>query len=79
MSLARSAFIVLNGKAAGREDVRAAVGAARGDALDVEVGVTWEGADAERFARRAAREGFEVPNAPSSLELIPGDAVRPQG
>ena len=60
MTLARSAFIVLNGKTAGREDVRAAVGAARGDGLKIEVGVTWEGSDAERFARRAAKEGFEV-------------------
>ena len=60
MSPARSAFIVLNGKAAAREDVRDAVEAARSDSLDVEVGVTWEGSDAKRLARRAAREGFEV-------------------
>ena len=57
---ARSACLVLHGKAAKREDVRAAVRAVRDDGFHVDVHVTWEGGDAARFARRAANEGFGV-------------------
>jgi lipid kinase YegS len=51
---------VLHGKAAQREDVRAAVRAARDEGHRVEVRVTWEGGDAGRFARQAAEAGFDV-------------------
>ena len=60
MDAAQSACLVLHGKAARREDVRAAVRAVRDDGFHVDVHVTWEGGDAARFARRAANEGFGV-------------------
>jgi lipid kinase YegS len=60
MKVAQSACLVLHGKAAMREDVRAAVRAVRDEGIQVDVRVTWEGGDAERFARQAANEGFEV-------------------
>ena len=60
MDAAQSACLVLHGKAAMREDVRAAVRAVREDGFHVDVHVTWEGGDAARFARRAANEGFGV-------------------
>lgn len=56
----RSACLVLHGKAAAREDVRAAVRAVREEGVEVDVRVTWEASDAERFARQAARDGFGV-------------------
>ncbi len=57
---AESACLVLHGKAAMRDDVRAAVRAVRDEGISVDVRVTWEAGDAERFARQAAKEGFEV-------------------
>jgi lipid kinase YegS len=57
---ARSACLILNGKSAMRDDVREAVRAVRDEGTDIEVRVTWEGGDAERFARQAAGEGFRV-------------------
>src|SRR5262245_13899577 len=56
----RSACLVLHGKAAMRDDVRAAVRAVRKEGVELEVRVTWEAGDATRFARRAAEEGFAV-------------------
>src|SRR4051812_42033459 len=55
-----SAFLVLNGKVAMRDDVRAAVRAVREEGCRVEVRVTWEGGDATRFARQAAEAGFRL-------------------
>jgi lipid kinase YegS len=55
-----SACLVLHGKAAMREDVRAAVRKLRDEGIPIDVRVTWEGGDAERFARQAANEGFGV-------------------
>jgi lipid kinase YegS len=60
MSAPRSACLVLHDKVALREDVRAAVRAARDEGFRVEVRVTWEGGDATRFARQAAEAGFGV-------------------
>lgn len=57
---ARSACLVLHGKAATRDAVRAAVRASRDEGARIDVRVTWESGDAQRFAREAAREGFEV-------------------
>jgi lipid kinase YegS len=56
----QSACLVLHGKAALREDVRAAVRAVRDEGYPVEVRVTWEGGDATRFARWAAQAGAET-------------------
>jgi lipid kinase YegS len=55
-----SVCLILNGKAAMRDDVREAVRAIRDEGIALEVRVTWEGGDAERFARQAAGEGFRV-------------------
>jgi lipid kinase YegS len=52
--------VILHGKAAMREDVREAVRAVRDEGVEVDVRVTWEAGDAERFARQAAREDFRV-------------------
>jgi len=60
VSDARSACLVLHGKAATREDVRAAIRAVRAEGARVEVRVTYEAGDAPRFARAAAEEGFGV-------------------
>ena len=46
--------LILHGKAAGDERVRAAIAAVRGDGHEVEVRVTYEAGDATRFAREAA-------------------------
>ena len=60
MSAGSSVCLILNGKAAPRDDVRAAVRTVREEGARVDVRVTWEGDDAERFAGQAAKEGFEV-------------------
>jgi lipid kinase YegS len=60
MSGSRSACLVLHGKAAARDDVRAAVRTVRDEGVDLEVRVTWEAGDAERFARQAAGGGSGV-------------------
>lgn len=60
VNTSQSACLVLHGKAAMREDVRAAVRTVRDEGCRVEVRVTWEGGDAGRFARQAAEAGFGV-------------------
>jgi lipid kinase YegS len=52
--------LILHGKAAGREDVRVAVGAIREQGSSIDVRVTWESGDAYRFARDAADAGCLV-------------------
>jgi lipid kinase YegS len=52
--------LVLHSKAAGRDDVRAAVGAIRDQGFPIDVHVTWESGDATRFAREAADAGCPV-------------------
>ena len=49
----RHLLLVLNGKAAPREDVRSAVEAVRGAGHTLEVRVTYDGDDAGRFVREA--------------------------
>ncbi|MCF6205464.1 MAG: lipid kinase YegS [Sulfurovum sp.] len=49
--------IILNGKKAQDEEIREAVMTLRGEGVSVEVRVTWEKGDAERFAIEAAHEG----------------------
>ena len=49
--------IILNGKKADDEEIRDAVQILRGEGVRVEVRVTWEKGDAERFAMEAAFEG----------------------
>ena len=56
----RSIELILNGKSAGRPEVRSAVQAVRAKGHPVEVRVTWEAGDADRFAREAAQRNVEV-------------------
>ena len=46
-------FLILNGKSAGDEAVREAVAQLREQGRDLQVRVTWEGGDAERYVREA--------------------------
>jgi lipid kinase YegS len=55
-----AACLVLNGKAALRDDVRAAVHAVRDEGHHIAVRVTWEGGDAARYAGEAADSGCGV-------------------
>ncbi len=50
-------WLILNGKSASDEAVRAAVRAQREAGVDLEVRVTWEGGDAERYVREAVGAG----------------------
>lgn len=59
-------WLILNGKSAGRPQVRAAVQAARDRGIDVSVHVTWEGGDAARFAADATR------GAPPGRRVVAG-------
>ncbi len=52
--------LILNGKSASRPEVRDAVETVREEGHDIEVRVTWEGSDAGRFAREAAKRGVGV-------------------
>lgn len=52
--------LILNGKPAGDEAVRAAVLARREAGVDLGVRVTWEGGDAERYVREAVDDGASV-------------------
>ena len=49
--------IILNGKKADLEDIRAAVAVLRRNSVEVEVRVTWEHGDAIRFVEEAGQEG----------------------
>jgi len=53
-----------------REDVRATVRAVRDEEIRLDARVTWEGGDAERFARQAAKEA-----TPSELTELLGGAA----
>ncbi len=59
MSLSRWRLI-LNGKSAGDVDVRDAVKVWRERGIDLEVRVTWEGGDAERYVAEAIDNGVDV-------------------
>jgi lipid kinase YegS len=49
--------IILNGKKAGLSEVRSAVELLRQESAEIEVRVTWEKGDAERFVSKAGRDG----------------------
>ncbi|WP_312061986.1 lipid kinase YegS [Pantoea septica] len=53
-------LLILNGKGAGNEDLRAAVTALRDEGFDVAVRVTWEKGDGERYVEEALRLGAET-------------------
>lgn len=52
--------LILNGKATGNEDVREAVAALRERGVQVEVRVTWESGDAERYVAEAIAHGVDT-------------------
>lgn len=52
--------LILNGKSTGNEDVREAVRVLRGRGIDLQVRVTWEGGDAERYVAEAIAHGVDV-------------------
>jgi lipid kinase YegS len=52
--------LIVNGKSAGDPDLREAVRQVRDGGQELDVRVTWEGGDATRYARQAARDGVDV-------------------
>jgi lipid kinase YegS len=52
--------LILNGKAAGDEPLRAAVAAMRARAIALSVRVTWEASDAERYVAEAIADGTDT-------------------
>ncbi len=52
--------LILNGKSTGNEDVRDAVRVLRGRGIDLQVRVTWEGGDAERYVADAIEHGVDT-------------------
>lgn len=52
--------LILNGKSAGDEAVRAAVANLRDDGVRLDVRVTWEDGDAERYVAEAIAEGVDA-------------------
>ena len=52
--------MILNGKSAGDDAVRAAVSALRDSGVRLDVRVTWEGGDAERYVAEAIADGIDT-------------------
>ncbi len=52
--------LILNGKSAGDDDVRDAVARLREDGVALDVRVTWEGGDAERYVAEALAAGVDT-------------------
>ena len=52
--------LILNGKSAGNDELRSAVGHWRGQGVQLEVRVTWEDGDAERYVAEAIDHGVDV-------------------
>ena len=52
--------LILNGKSAGDDDVRDAVAALRDAGVQLDVRVTWEGGDAERYVAEAIADGIDT-------------------
>jgi lipid kinase YegS len=52
--------LILNGKSAGNDDLRSAVGRLREQNLVLDVRVTWEGGDSERYVAEAIAEAVDV-------------------
>ena len=56
----RSLRLIVNGKAAGNQALRAAVGTIRGEGVRLEVRVTWEGGDAAQYAAEAVQDDVDI-------------------
>lgn len=55
-----AALLILNGKGAGNEELREAVGALREEGVKLSVRVTWEHGDAARYVEEAVKLGCET-------------------
>lgn len=55
-----AALLILNGKGAGNEELRQAVGALREEGVELSVRVTWEHGDAARYVAEAVNLGCET-------------------
>ncbi len=60
MTLGSHWRLLLNGKAAANDVLRAAVAGLRDEGIQLEVRVTWEAGDAERYVTEAIRDGVDV-------------------
>ena len=58
--LERSLRLIVNGKVAGNQALRAAVGTIRGQGVRLEVRVTWEGGDAAQYAAEAVQDNVDI-------------------
>ena len=52
--------LILNGKSAGDDDLRAAVQTLRETGIALDVRVTWEDGDAERYVAEAIADGVDT-------------------
>ena len=52
--------LIVNGKAAGSPELRAAVSHMRGQGTEIEVRVTWESGDAARYAQQASKDQVDI-------------------
>ena len=64
--------LILNGKSAGTDELRDAVGHWRGQGVQLDVRVTWEDGDAERYVAEAIDHGVDVIVADASDTLVDG-------
>ncbi|WP_417642757.1 lipid kinase YegS [Enterobacter kobei] len=60
MSTYTSSLMILNGKNAGDETLREAITLLRDEGIDIQVRVTWEKGDAERYVQEAVQLGVET-------------------
>ncbi|XTZ39783.1 lipid kinase YegS [Salmonella enterica] len=60
MSEFPSSLLILNGKSAGDETLREAITLLRDEGMDIQVRVTWEKGDAERYVQEAQRLGVST-------------------
>ncbi|PZQ20246.1 MAG: lipid kinase YegS [Stenotrophomonas acidaminiphila] len=67
--------LILNGKSAGDDDLRKAVGALREDGIMLDVRVTWEDGDAERYVAEAIRDGVDTVIAAGGDGTLSEDAL----
>ena len=60
MSHFPGSLLILNGKSAGDDLLRQAIALLRSEGMDIQVRVTWEKGDAERYVAEAVQLGVET-------------------